>query len=149
MNKAKTSVRPLANTDYSSWRALWDGYITFYEAVVPEDVTALTWARLHDPMMPLHGWVAQMDGKVIGLTHAHEHLSTWSSAPYVYLEDLFVDPTVRKSGAGSALVEAVYAHAKNIGSPKVYWQTAYGNATARKLYDQIGVDSGFMVYQQR
>ncbi len=142
-------VRRLEPEDQAAWRLLWNGYCAFYETVIPDDMTALTWARLMDPAVPLHGWAAELDSKVIGFTHALEHISTWSPKPYVYLEDLFVDQQVRKSGAGSALINAVYAHADKIGSPKVYWQTAMTNATARKLYDQIGVDSGAMVYKRR
>ncbi len=145
---APVTVRPIAPSDHADWLKLWAGYITFYEASVPDDVTALTWARLLDPMVPLHGWGAELDGDIVGFTHALEHASTWSPTPYVYLEDLFVSSGVRKSGAGSALIHAVYAHADKIGSPKVYWQTALSNTTARKLYDQIGKDSGFMVYQR-
>lgn len=141
-------VRPLMADDHAAWLNLWNGYLAFYEATIPAEITALTWARLLDPMVPLHGWGAHLDGKLIGFTHALEHASTWSPAPYVYLEDLYVDQDVRKSGAGRALIRAVYAHADKIGSPKVYWQTAYTNATARKLYDYIGKESGFMVYQR-
>jgi GNAT superfamily N-acetyltransferase len=141
-------VRPLSADDYAAWAPLWDGYLAFYKATIPAEMTALTWARLLDPMVPVHGWCAHVDDKLIGFTHALEHLSTWSPTPYVYLEDLYVDQSVRKSGAGSALINAVYAHADKIGSPKVYWQTAMTNATARKLYDQIGKESGFLVYQR-
>jgi GNAT superfamily N-acetyltransferase len=142
-------VRSIEARDWAQWHTLWQGYLTFYETVLSDEMTAMTWARLLDEGFPLHGWVAELNGKLIGFTHALEHASTWSPAPYVYLEDLFVDQSVRKSGAGSALIEAVYAHADAIGSPKVYWQTAVTNANARKLYDQIGVDSGFMVYKRR
>jgi GNAT superfamily N-acetyltransferase len=143
------NVRRLEPKDQAAWRPLWDGYCAFYETVIPEDMTTMTWARLLDPALPLRGFIAEMGGQVIGFAHAMEHLSTWSPTPYVYLEDLFVDQRLRKSGAGSALIEAVYAHADKIGSAKVYWQTAVTNATARKLYDQIGVDSGAMVYKRR
>jgi GNAT superfamily N-acetyltransferase len=142
-------VRPLNAEDYAAWLQIWNGYLEFYEATIPAEMTALTWARLLDPMVPLHGWCAEQSGKVIGFTHALEHASTWSPTPYVYLEDLFVDQSLRKSGAGSALINTVYAHADKIGSPKVYWQTAFGNETARKLYDQVGKESGFIVYQRR
>jgi GNAT superfamily N-acetyltransferase len=141
-------VRLLETRDQAAWRRLWNEYCDFYDTKIPDDITALTWARLHDASVFLHGWCAELDGAVIGLTHALEHLSTWSQTPYVYIEDLFVDRKVRKSGAGSALIEAVYAHADKINAPKVYWQTEYTNETARKLYEQIGVDSGYMVYRR-
>ena len=147
--KERVIVRPLEPGDHADWLALWDGYLTFYEASLPEEMTALTWSRLHDPMVPLHGWIALLDGKAVGFTHAQEHLSTWSAGPYVYLEDLFVDGLARGSGAGRALINAVYEHADQVGAAKVYWQTARTNTTARRLYDTIAEDGGFMVYQRK
>ena len=142
-------VKPLQQSDLEAWRPLWDGYLTFYETGLSEDMTALTWSRLHDPAVPLHGWIALLDGKPIGFTHAQEHLSTWSAGPYVYLEDLFVDGSARGSGAGRALIQAVYEHAGKVGAAKVYWQTARTNTTARRLYDSLAEDRGFMVYQRK
>ena len=100
-------TRPVEARDHAGWLPLWHAYCEFYEAVVPDDITAQTWSRLLDPGVPLHGWVAEQDGRLIGFTHALDHLSTWSQAPYVYLEDLFVEQDVRRSGAGSALIDAV------------------------------------------
>lgn len=142
-------IRHLQRSDLPDWRNLWDGYLKFYDASLTEEMTALTWSRLHDPMVPLHGWIALLHGKPVGFTHAQEHLSTWSAGPYVYLEDLFVDETARGSGAGRTLIQAVYEHAGKIGAGKVYWQTARTNATARRLYDSVAEDAGFMVYQRR
>ena len=142
-------VRPLAASDHAAWLSLWDGYLTFYKAAVPSEMTALTWSRLHDPMVPLHGWLALRDGEPVGFTHAQEHLSTWSAGPYVYLEDLFVGASARGTGAGRALITAVYEHGDRIGAAKVYWHTEFDNSTARKLYDNIADDAGFMVYQRK
>ncbi len=142
-------IRPIQPGDHAAWLSLWEDYLTFYKASVPAEMTALTWSRLHDPMVPLRGWLALRDGKPIGFTHAQEHLSTWSAGPYVYLEDLYVDPSARGSGAGRALINAVYEHGARIDAAKVYWQTEVSNSTARKLYDSIADDAGFMVYQRQ
>jgi GNAT superfamily N-acetyltransferase len=143
------TARPLEARDEPAWRQLWLQYCRFYGADISEQMTALTWARLLDGQFALQGWCAELDDKVIGFVHALEHPSTWSKAPYVYLEDLYVDEATRKTGAGSALITAVYNHADKIGSPKVYWQTGYSNANARSLYEKIGKDSGYIVYSRR
>lgn len=143
------AVRPLTTKDHAAWCSLWQAYLTFCETDLSAEVTNLTWSRLHDASVPLYGWVAELNGNVIGFTHAQEQLTTWSKVPYVYLEDLFVEQSVRKSGAGSALISAVYAHADEIKSTKVYWQTENSNFTAQKLYDVIGKRSEFMVYKRR
>ena len=148
MTKGNVVVRKLTEDDHAAWLLLWGGYLTFYKSALPNEITALTWSRLMEDET-IHGWCAVLDGKVIGICHALEHGSSWSVAPYVYLEDLFVDPEIRNSGAGRVLIEAVYAHADKIGSSKVYWQTDFTNETARKLYDKIGEQSGAMVYQRK
>ncbi len=59
------------------------------------------------------GLVAERDdGVVVGLTHAlfrfTDDYVTRAPALACYMEDLFVDPSCRGSGAGKALIEAVY-----------------------------------------
>jgi GNAT superfamily N-acetyltransferase len=53
---------------------------------------------------------------------------------------------VRGTGAGRALIQAVYDAADQAGSPTVYWLTQDFNHTARKLYDRIGTLSPFIKY---
>lgn len=142
-------VRPLQPNDHAAWLSLWEGYLSFYKASVSAQMTSLTWSRLNDPMVPLHGWLALRDGTAVGLTHAQEHLSTWSAGPYVYLEDLYVDAAARGSGAGRALINAVYDHGNKIGAAKVYWQTEFTNTVARALYDNVAENAGFLIYQKK
>jgi GNAT superfamily N-acetyltransferase len=55
---------------------------------------------------------------------------------------------VRGTGIGRALIEGVYAKAKEAGAPEVYWMTQEFNATARTLYDRIAEKTPFIVYQK-
>lgn len=141
-----TTVRPLAVGDEADWRRLWTGYLTFYETTRPEAVYARTWARLHDAAEPVHGLVAERDGAVIGLCHYLYHRHTWHEAEVCYLQDLFVDPAVRNSGAGRALIEAVYGAADAAGAALVYWTTQEFNYAGRMLYDRIGQRTPFIRY---
>jgi GNAT superfamily N-acetyltransferase len=126
---------------------LWHGYVSFYESTVPDAQTALTWQRLLDPRFNLNGLVAEQNGTVIGFTHYLFHPATWAVGEYCYLEDLFVSPAVRGSGAGKALIDGVKQTAIAQGAVKLYWLTQTHNATARKLYDALATDTGFMHYQ--
>lgn len=142
-------IRPLAAPDRAGWETLWAGYLRFYEAKVPQDVTEQTWARMLEPGIDPNGFCAVTeDGRIIGIVHYHFHTSCWTLGPYCYLQDLFVDPEVRGSGAGRALIEAVYAAADERGAAQVYWLTQHFNETARKLYDRIGVATPFMKYNR-
>jgi GNAT superfamily N-acetyltransferase len=51
-------------------------------------------------------------------------------------------------GVGRALIEAVYANARQAGASRVYWQTHETNTTAMQLYDQLAEKSGFIVYRK-
>lgn len=142
------AVRKVEAKDEAKWRHLWQAYCLYYEFPLPEDMIALTWSRLLDPTFPGHGWIAEQNGEAVGFVNALEHSSTWSPGSYVYLEDLFVDQNVRKSGIGTALINAVYAHADLIGSPRVYWHTEADNLNARRLYDKMASDNRFVVYRR-
>ncbi|MEO0360551.1 MAG: GNAT family N-acetyltransferase, partial [Pseudomonadota bacterium] len=63
-------------------------------------------------------------------------------------QDLYVDETVRGTGAGRALIEAVYAAADAAGAPSVYWLTQDFNHTARQLYDRIATVTPFIRYNR-
>src|SRR5688572_14907523 len=130
-------VRAVSAADEHVWRELWDGYCTFYESVVPPEVTAATWRRLLDPREPIEGLVAARNGEVVGFVNYVVHASTWAIAESCYLEDLFVSPAARGTGAGRALIEAVLERARSSGWEKVYWHTREGNARARALYDSF------------
>lgn len=143
------TIRPLTLADEADWRVLWTGYLTFYKTTLPEDVFAATFARLCDPACPdLHALVAQVDGKLIGLTHYIFHRHCWRTQDVCYLQDLFVTPDLRGTGAGRTLIEAVYQAADAAGAPNVYWLTQDDNATGRQLYDRVGRLTNFIKYQR-
>lgn len=144
-------VRRVTEADWAGWLPLWEGYNAFYERVgptaLPEAVTRTTWARFFDPAEPVHALVAEAEGELMGLVHYLFHRTTTSIAPTCYLNDLFTNAEARGRGVGRALIEAVYDRARQAGSSRVYWQTHETNAVARRLYDQISVHSGFIVYR--
>ena len=106
-------VRPLEARDAAAWRRLFNGYIAFYAASVPEHVIDATWRRLMAGGEGAQVALVAVDDadEPFGLAHVVFHRSTWSATWYCYLEDLFVDPARRKEGAGRALIEAVYREA--------------------------------------
>jgi GNAT superfamily N-acetyltransferase len=142
-------VRAVSVSDEPAWRVLWDGYCEFYETVVPPEVTAATWRRLLDPEELMEGLVAEHGGEVVGFVNYVLHPSTWAMAETCYLEDLFVSPAARGSGAGRALIEAVLERARSHGWDKVYWHTRRDNVGARALYDSFVHADDFVRYVVR
>jgi ribosomal protein S18 acetylase RimI-like enzyme len=144
-----TTVRALRQADRRQWDELWQGYLAFYRARIPDDVTELTWRRLLDPEAPILGLCAQSeDGTLQGMVHYLFHPVTWAAGPRCYLEDLFTAPDARGQGVGRALIKAVYAAADARGADQVYWLTRSDNATARRLYDQVASATEFIKYRR-
>lgn len=146
------TVREIERGDYDGWRPLFDGYNAFYGREGPtalaEEIYRVTWDRFFDPAEPVHALVAERDGALVGLVHYLFHRSTTAIELTCYLQDLFTSEEARGAGVGKALVEAVYARAAAAGSTRVYWLTHETNATARRLYNQVADNSGFIVYRK-
>jgi GNAT superfamily N-acetyltransferase len=142
-----TIVRLPEARDEAVWRELWAGYNKFYRATVDEAVTASLWRRIMAGGGDIDGLVAESGGVVTGLVHLLFHPSSWSLKPSCYLEDLFVAPHARGTGAGRALIAAVVAAAKARGADRVYWHTQDYNAPARSLYDNVAARTSFIVYR--
>jgi len=133
-----TTVRKLEVADKERWLELFKAYIVFYESELSNEQFELTWNRIHSDFN-MNGLVAEQDGKIIGIAHYIFRPSTWAVEDFCYLEDLFVDPAVRGTGAGRALIEALTEIARAAGSTRLYWTTAPENATARRLYDKVAI----------
>jgi GNAT superfamily N-acetyltransferase len=145
-------VRPVARADFDQWLPLWDGYNAFYErkgpTALPRAITDMTWSRFFDAYEPVHCFVAESDGKLVGLVHYIFHRNTTMLGPTCYLQDLFTDESTRGKGIGKALIEAVYQRAKEVGSTRVYWDTHESNKTAMRLYDHVATLTGFLLYRK-
>jgi GNAT superfamily N-acetyltransferase len=146
------SIRPVAKSDFEQWLPLWDGYNAFYgrcgATALAREITHMTWSRFFDAYEPMHALVAESEGRLLGLTHYLFHRSTIAIEPNCYLQDLFTNQEARGRGVGTALINEVYARAKQAGLTRVYWQTHETNETAMRLYNQVADRSGFLVYRK-
>ena len=143
-------IRPLAEKDKSAWLRLFKGYIEFYKATIADEIIEATWRRMLAGEPDFHvGLVAAGDDdRPIGIAHILFHRSTWSLTQYCYLEDLFVEPTLRAKGVGRALIDAVYAEADARNCTRTYWMTQEFNYRAHGLYDQVATKSPFVQYRR-
>jgi GNAT superfamily N-acetyltransferase len=142
------SVVALAADDRERWTELWTGYLTFYATALPPSIYASTWSRILDPQGDIHAFGVRDDaGRLVGITHYFFHPHAWSTREACYLQDLFVDEAARGHGHARALIEAVAAAARTRSCYSLYWQTHVTNATARRLYDAVGKNEGFIVYE--
>jgi GNAT superfamily N-acetyltransferase len=143
-------IRPVNKLDYEAWLPLWDGYNAFYgrqgQTALDLNITQTTWARFLNDNDPVHAFVAEQNGQLIGLVHFIFHRSTTRLNDVCYLQDLYVNQAIRGAGVGRQLIKAVYDAAQTAGSTRVYWQTQYSNTAGRALYDKVAKHLGFIVY---
>ena len=145
---ANVVIRPIGEDEREAWNPLWAGYLTFYKASIPAEISDLAWFRFHDPDEPMFALGAYAEGILSGFAHYQFHRSTWAPKRYCYLEDLFVADNVRGLGFGRALIEQVYRKAQAADASRVYWVTQSNNARARALYDKVADNLGFIQYRK-
>ena len=140
-----TIVRDIAPGDGDAWRGLFHAYGVFYETDLADDVLDHVWSALLGGA--LRGFVAEQDGAVVGFAHVRNHVATFSVGEDWYLEDLFVDPSVRASGIGTAIIEHLVKIAKWEGGGTLRWVTAESNATAQRVYDKLAKRTTWVTYE--
>lgn len=140
-------VRDATLADEARWRALWEGYLAFYELELDPVITDATWRRVFNPASAIFMRVAEVEGEVLGFALCLIHEGTWVLKPDCYLEDLFVDGKARGKGVGRALLDDLVGLCKKNDWARLYWHTEEGNATARKLYDSYVESDGHIRYR--
>jgi GNAT superfamily N-acetyltransferase len=135
-----TAVSTVGETDLGELLPLLRGYADFYE-VSPSDEALLDLSRalIADPEREGMQFLARDgDGRAIGFATVYWLWSTTSATRIGLMNDLFVAPEGRGSGAAEALIERCRAACRERGASKLTWQTAKDNARAQAVYDRIG-----------
>jgi GNAT superfamily N-acetyltransferase len=82
--------------------------------------------------------IAEWSGEVVGFALYFFGFSTWTGAPVLYLEDLFVRPAFRKRHIGKELMRALAREAVARGCGRFVWQVLDWNQPAIDFYETLG-----------
>jgi len=138
-------IAPLLASEHPRWLELWLAYQDFYGIALDATTTAGTWKKIM--MGRVHGLAAHDPAdRIVGIVHYLFHEDTWSTQAACYLQDLYVEPAARAAGCGRRLIESVGEAAKMAGANPPYWLTHETNLVARRLYDRIAKNNGFIQY---
>ncbi|MCX7559836.1 GNAT family N-acetyltransferase [Sulfitobacter sp. F26204] len=141
------TIRPLTSADRAAWNILYLGYATFYKVDQTAGMRDTVFGWLMDPEHESKGLVAVgEDGKLVGLTHYRPFAAPLTASVKCFLDDLFVDPAARGTGAADALIEGVAKVARENGWPVVRWITADDNYRGRGVYDKTATRTMWITY---
>jgi len=74
---------------------------------------------------------------VIGYLIYYYAYSTWEGR-YLFVEDIYVKPTFRRFGIGTAMWKTAAKIARDQHLPRIEWNVLAWNETAIKFYDRLG-----------
>jgi GNAT superfamily N-acetyltransferase len=84
--------------------------------------------------------VAEVDDTVVGFAIWFVNFSTWLGKHGIYLEDLYVTPTVRGRGVGKALLAELAATCVRRGYGRLDWWVLDWNEPAIGFYRSVGAE---------
>ena len=146
-----TRVATIAAGDLDALVPLFDAYRVFYKQ--PSDAAlARDYLAKRLGAGEYVGFLARdAAGTAIGFALMSQTFSSVGLKRIWLLNDLFVDPGVRKSGAGAALMKAVEDFASTTGAGRLDLFTARTNATAQAVYRRAGwtEDTDYLRFQKR
>ena len=82
--------------------------------------------------------IAEWDGEPAGFALFFHNYSTFLGRPGIYLEDLFVVPTLRGKGVGKSLLAHLAKLAVERDCGRLEWAVLNWNDSAIKFYESLG-----------
>lgn len=84
-------------------------------------------------------FVAEDKDKIEGIALVYNRFSTWKGN-VLHLEDLIVSQSMRGTGMGTALLDAVVKYGHQLGVKRISWEVLDWNEPAIVFYEKKGAD---------
>jgi ribosomal protein S18 acetylase RimI-like enzyme len=149
MAEAKWTTRPIEVSDWDAWCRLFKSYGDFYDTRISEAQLERVWTWIHvDHSVVGLAVVADSDSaEPVGIAHLRSWVRPLRGEVAGYLDDLFIDPHFRGTGAVDALFDAIKTLAEERDWSIVRWTTAEDNARARAAYERVSKRTGWITYE--
>lgn len=148
------TVRPIAKTDREDWEDLWQESATEEGGSLGADVIDACWAQLmqHENAtkssldLGIHGLIASDEDGAVGFLHYVLHPVAGALTPVCYLQDLYVDPTLRRRGIGRTLLSALKDLSETHGWERIYWLVKRDDKDVASFYEGQSIEVDFAVH---
>ena len=130
-------TRRATRDDLPRLATLFDGYRQFY-AREPDLPLAEGFLDARLRLADSAIFVAEVDQRLVGFVQLYPMFSSLSAGRAWILNDLFVDPSARRAGAGRALLECAARFGRDTGARWLSLSTQRGNHQAQRLYESLG-----------
>lgn len=116
--------------------------LAIYEKALDEVVTSEPELRdaLFGEKVRAYSLIVEVGGAPAGFAIYFYNFSTWLGKYGVFLEDLYVSPDFRGSGAGKALLKYLANLAVTEGCGRFEWNVLDWNEPAIKFYESFGAE---------
>lgn len=84
--------------------------------------------------------IARIGTEPAGFALFFPNYSTFLARPGIYLEDLYVTPSMRSKGVGQALLVSVARRAVERGCGRLEWSVLDWNKSALRFYHKLGAE---------
>ena len=140
-------IRNLSHADFEVWSNLYKDYAKFYKVPMNKEILNKLWSWIQDEGHVINGICFKFEEKIVGIAH-YRTMPRPIKGQYIgFLDDLFVDSGFR----GLKIAQKLISHLKSISKANnwggIRWITHSSNDNAKKLYDKIGNNTGFELYE--
>ena len=140
-------IRKLNQNDFNSWSDLFKEYAKFYKVQMNTDILGTVWTWVQDKNHVVNGICYELEGKIVAIAHYRAMPRPLKGQCVGFLDDLFVAPDYRGQKIAQKLIEHLKSLSKANNWCGIRWITHSSNENAKKLYDKIGNNTGFDLYE--